>query len=112
MNIDLRQYKRMKMFIHAEGLADVPLEDHEITAFIRLGSDQTDNYYEYEVPLVVTPGGRIYSDDERFLVWPDSNLVEINLDDLVDLKVERDNAIRNILICTTDESYKRGMERI
>ena len=55
MSIDLRQYKKLKMFVHAEALIDETLNDYEMTAFIRLGSDQTDNYYEYEVPLKVTP---------------------------------------------------------
>jgi cell surface protein SprA len=93
MNIDLRQYKKLKMFLHAEAMDELPLNDYEITAFIRLGSDQTDNYYEYEVPLLLTPGGVIYTDNDRYIVWPDSNMIEINLDDLVDLKVERDNAM-------------------
>ncbi len=92
MNIDLRQYKYLRMFVHAEALQDEVLRDHEVSAFIRLGSDQTDNYYEYEVPLVLTPHG-LYADEGRRLVWPDSNLVQILLDDLVDLKVERDKAI-------------------
>ena len=92
LNLDLRQYKMLKMFVHAEALIDVPLEDHEMTAFIRLGSDQTDNYYEYEVPLVLTPQG-YYTDDQRRLVWPDENLIEISLDDLVNLKVERDDSM-------------------
>lgn len=94
MNLDLRQYKKLKMFIHAEALIGETLNDYEMTAFIRLGSDQTDNYYEYEVPLAVTPQG-VYNDSERRLVWPDENLVEINLEGLVDLKVERDKAIRD-----------------
>jgi cell surface protein SprA len=92
MNMDLRQYKKLKMFIHAEALNEFSLNDNEVTAFIRLGSDQTDNYYEYEVPLEVTAGGT-YTDADRRIVWPDSNLVEIILDDLVDLKVARDKAL-------------------
>ena len=93
MNIDLRQYKKLKMFIHAEALIDQPLNDHDVTAFIRLGSDQTDNYYEFEVPLVLTPHNSGYSDADRRIVWPDSNLVEIILQELVNLKVERDDAM-------------------
>jgi cell surface protein SprA len=93
VSMDLRQYKKLKMFIHAEALIDEQLNDHDMTAFIRLGSDQTDNYYEYEVPLVLTPHNSNYTDADREIVWPDSNLVEIILDELVDLKVERDQAI-------------------
>ncbi|MBN1159122.1 MAG: cell surface protein SprA, partial [Bacteroidales bacterium] len=94
MNLDLRQYKMLKMFVHAEALINQNLNDYEITAFVRMGSDQTDNYYEYEVPLKVTPQGN-YNDSERRIVWPDENLIEIKLDELVDLKVERDQAVRD-----------------
>lgn len=92
LNLDIRQYKKLKMFIHAEAPVGQILNDYDITAFIRIGSDQTDNYYEYEVPLLLTLPGD-YSDAQRRLVWPDENLMEIVLDDLVELKVERDRAI-------------------
>ncbi len=92
LGMDLRQYKKLKMFVHAEQPVGQVLNDYEMTAFIRIGSDQTDNYYEYEVPLVLTPAGT-YSDAQRSIVWPDENLMEIVLDDLVNLKVERDDAI-------------------
>ncbi|MBN1789659.1 MAG: cell surface protein SprA [Bacteroidales bacterium] len=93
MSMDLRQYKKLKMFVHAEALIDQQLNDYDMTAFIRLGSDQTDNYYEYEVPLELTPHNSNYGDGDRRIVWPDSNLIEIILDDFVGLKVERDDAI-------------------
>jgi cell surface protein SprA len=92
LGMDLRQYKKLKMFVHAEQPVGQVLRDYEMTAFIRIGSDQTDNYYEYEVPLVLTPAGT-YSDAQRSIVWPDDNLMEIVLDELVNLKVERDDAI-------------------
>ncbi len=94
MSMDLRQYKKMKMYIHAEALIGEMLNDHDVTAFIRLGSDETDNYYEFEVPLELTPHNSNYSDADRHIVWPDSNLIEINLDDFVDLKVARDDAMQ------------------
>jgi cell surface protein SprA len=93
LNMDLRQYKKLKMFVHAEALVDATLNDFEMIAFIRLGSDQTDNYYEYEVPLLITPPRNNYTDEERNIVWPDSNLVEVNLDDLVQLKIDRNKAM-------------------
>jgi cell surface protein SprA len=92
VTMDLRQYKKMKMFVHAEAPVGQNLNNYDMTAFIRIGSDQTDNYYEYEVPLELTLPGN-YSDGQRRLVWPDQNLFEIDLDDLVNLKVERDGAI-------------------
>lgn len=91
MSIDLRQYQKLKMFVHAEALVDETLGDNDLTAFIRFGSDQTDNYYEYEVPLKITPPGN-YTDNDRRIVWPDSNLMDIVLEEFVDLKVARDKA--------------------
>ena len=55
--LDLRNYKRMQMWIHAERLIDdiTNLGNGELSAFIRLGTDVKDNYYEYEIPLELTP---------------------------------------------------------
>ena len=70
--LDLRNYKRMQMWIHAERLIDdlTNLKSGELSAFIRLGSDVKANYYEYEIPLELTPPGK-YSDDsqaDRYIV--------------------------------------------
>jgi cell surface protein SprA len=42
------------MFVHAEG---EQLKDNDLNAFLRLGVDYQDNYYEYEVPLKITQPG-------------------------------------------------------
>ena len=52
-DLDVRAYKRLKMFVHAEGVPN-NLQDDELSCFIRLGTDFTSNYYEYEIPLKVT----------------------------------------------------------
>ena len=49
-DIDLRNYKRLKMFVHAEGKND-DLKDGDLSCFLRLGTDFTSNYYEYEIFL-------------------------------------------------------------
>lgn len=51
-SLDLRQYRRMQMFVHANHLVpdDTRLEDNQLAVFIRLGSDYKNNYYEYEIP--------------------------------------------------------------
>ncbi len=94
---DLRQYKYLQMFIHAEALPgqESSLQDDEVSAFVRIGSDYQDNYYEYEIPLKVTRhrnGGELIPADE---VWPDSNKLYLELNKLVGLKVLRDEAIEN-----------------
>ncbi len=92
--LDLRQYKNMKMFIHAEALPDKEgeLEDNDISGFLRMGSDYKNNYYEIEVPLIVTPPGK-YGDNgtDREIVWPSENAIDIVLQEFVDLKKERND---------------------
>lgn len=90
---DLRQYKNLKMFIHAEKIPDIDMADGEVTAFIRFGSDYQNNYYEYEVPLKLTvPASNGKNKPEE--VWPvGENMVVLSLEDLVTLKQERNDAI-------------------
>ncbi len=93
--LDLRNYKRMQMWVHAEKLIDdaTSLKSGELSVFIRLGSDVKSNYYEYEVPLELTPPGH-YTDDaqDRYKVWPRSNFLDLDLQSLVNLKRERNQA--------------------
>ena len=93
--LDLRQYRKLKMFVHEEQPAGTVLNDNDLSIFVRLGSDYKENYYEYELPLKVTPEG-YYTNDEngRLGVWPLENNVEIVFADLQDVKVMRNNAAR------------------
>ena len=55
-NIDLRHYKHLQMFVHANAMeGDTELQDNQMSLFLRLGSDYKSNYYEYEIPLTLTP---------------------------------------------------------
>ncbi len=92
VNLDIRQYKSLRMEVHAEALIGQPLNDDELTAFIRLGSDYRSNFYEYEVPLKLTPPGDKYNNDseaDRAIVWPRDNRFIVNLSVLQDAKKER-----------------------
>ena len=89
---DFRFYKKLKMFVHAESFyQNDPVYDNEVTAFIRFGSDLTDNYYEYEVPLKMTPWGTSITDE--YGIWPESNNFEIEFDKVVNVKSNRNTAI-------------------
>ena len=91
---DFRFYKKLKMFVHAESLyQNDPVGDNEVTAFIRFGSDLTDNYYEYEVPLKMTPWGTSITDE--YTIWPESNNFDIEFDKVVEVKSNRNTAIAN-----------------
>ncbi len=97
VNMDVRRYKRIKMFVHAEALKGEEnlLHDDDVTLFIRLGSDFTQNYYEYEIPLKLTPPGFYYSNDDdkddptRYIVWPAENELDLAFETLLQAKQKR-----------------------
>ncbi len=94
---DLRRYSRLQLFTHAEQLVEdnTDTQDGDISLFIRLGSDYRSNYYEYSIPLKLTKSGK-YSDrseNDRRRVWPEDNFLDIDLENLVNLKRLRNEAI-------------------
>lgn len=95
--LDLRQYKRMQMFVHANALEQdvTSLQDNQASVFIRLGSDYKNNYYEYEIPLKLTPARNNYSrysyEDCR-AVWPEENMLDVALTVFTALKKARNQA--------------------
>ena len=91
-DFDLRQYKYLKMFVHAEKANEEDiLEDQDLTVFLRLGSDFTENYYEYEIPLKMTPWYTAATNKEA--IWPEINNFDILLEDLVSVKENRNAAL-------------------
>lgn len=88
INLDLRNFKRMRMFIHAEELSgsNSPINDGEVHAFIRIGSDFVNNYYEYEIPLKITDPTTLPE-----LIWPVSNQLDLLIDSLSSLKLLRNS---------------------
>jgi len=98
VQLDLRAYKTLNMFTHCEsGEASQPLKNGDVTAFIRLGSDYTENYYEYEVPLAVTPPGNYNTNNnnDQLAVWPLSNTMDVALSTLENAKLARDAAMES-----------------
>ncbi|MDP9230493.1 MAG: cell surface protein SprA, partial [Bacteroidota bacterium] len=86
MNLDLRQYGRLSMFIHAESVRDnVPLVDGDLNAVIRIGSDFVSNYYEVKIPLKITPFGAT----DSLTIWPVQNNLDFDLVELTRLKSRR-----------------------
>ena len=95
---DMRQYKRLQMFVHAEKLVDDisvnKLVDHELTCFIRIGTDMVNNYYEYEIPLRLTDPG-IYSGNklsDQQTVWYPENMFDFSFNALTSTKLKRNKA--------------------
>jgi len=86
LNLDIRQYRRLSMFIHAESLkGQTAIRDKELWAVVRIGNDFINNFYELRYPLKLTAFGSADPKD----VWPDVNSLDISLTDLVQLKTER-----------------------
>ncbi|KFF06828.1 T9SS outer membrane translocon Sov/SprA [Flavobacterium reichenbachii] len=88
VSVDMRQYKKLKMFMHAESLPNEnPLLDDEMIGFIRFGNDFTQNYYQVEIPLKVTgSGGSCTISADR--VWMEDNDIDLALELLTRMKIK------------------------
>ncbi|GEC71834.1 protein involved in gliding motility SprA [Flavobacterium flevense] len=89
VSVDMRQFKKLKMFLHAESLnGEIELQDDQMVGFIRFGNDFTQNFYQIEIPLKVTKttdGNCVYTAEQ---VWPDANEIDLSLELLTKLKIE------------------------
>ena len=73
INVDMRQFNRLRMFMHAEDGSSPGYTDGDIIGFVRLGNDFSENYYQIEIPLQESLQGSLSTES----VWPINN--EINL---------------------------------
>jgi cell surface protein SprA len=89
ISMDLRMYKHLKMFIHAEPFVTGSVADNDLVAIVRLGTDLDDNFYQLEIPLVVSATGSL----EPTNVWPEANNLNAILEELGKLKLKRDAEI-------------------
>ncbi|RZK40115.1 MAG: cell surface protein SprA, partial [Hymenobacter sp.] len=95
LTINLLRYKRLRMYLHADSQDPTTLtgmsKDNTSTvgdttrAFLRLGTDYTQNYYEYSLPLHFTPATYTTQAD----VWPEANNIDVAFQDFIDAKAER-----------------------
>jgi cell surface protein SprA len=117
VNLDIREYRRLRMEVHAEAIIGQPLKDNDLTLFIRIGSDYKDNFYEYEIPLKLTPPGGYSNDNDaqRAIVWPAENSINIDLSLLQAAKQARNKkmALPGSTISVSDAFiYSDGTNRI
>jgi cell surface protein SprA len=117
LSMDFRNYKRLQMEVHAEGIAGSPLKDNDLSMFVRIGSDYYNNYYEYEVPLSLTVPGLYSSDNEadRYAVWPDANRIDLQLEAFTDIKLKRNEELRQAgssISMTTEYIIAEGIRTI
>ena len=86
MNLDLRQYGNLSMFIHAEGVKSSDgIRDGDLNAIIRIGNDFVNNYYEIKIPLAVTKWG----ERDSLKIWLPQNNLDFDLEELTNLKSRR-----------------------
>ncbi len=100
---DMRQYKRLQMFVHAEAMKVAPdLQDNELAVFVRLGADMVNNYYEYEIPLRLTPEG-VYTGnklEDRLIVWKPENMFDFPFEALTNIKLQRNKERKGVMANT------------
>jgi len=118
--VDMRQYKNLEMFLHAESLVNqVPLKDGQLVAFIRMGTDFSDNFYQIEIPLTPTMFGAVSPDE----IWPEANRLNLSLELLQKVKttVLGDPTLRpgtlnffneNLQLTNEEDPYEIGNVRI
>ena len=98
VSVDMRQFKKLRMFLHAEAIEGNTdgdrLQDDEMIAFIRFGNDFTDNFYQVEMPLKVTPHGASSAED----IWPEENEIALPLEYLTALKILKLQNDPNIIV--------------
>ncbi|MFK7932233.1 MAG: cell surface protein SprA, partial [Saprospiraceae bacterium] len=114
VDLDLRVYERIKMFVHAESLQETELPDNEISVFVRLGSDFNNNYYEYEIPLQISDSLLVSSLSDQALrreIWKVANELDFPLRDLLDLKLVRNNEDIPLTEVFSANDTQEGKER-
>ena len=89
LNLDMRVFKRLQMFAHAEELIDTEIPDKELQLFLRLGSDFDNNYYEVEIPLIQSRNTMLTGDSLNQEIWREENNLDIAFEEWTDLKVAR-----------------------
>ena len=88
LSLNMLRYKKLKMFLHAES-QDASVRDGDVRGFVRIGTDYTQNYYEYALPLQFTrqpTAGAAYTTDD---VWPVANRIDLKLQDFINAKAAR-----------------------
>ena len=116
VELDVRSFKKMKLFMHAEKYNNEQLNDGDVTVFIRLGSDFNNNYYEYEIPVKLTSPGYYdpNSDGDKLKVWPSDNEFVIDFEKLTDAKLSRNGTGETIDLAAfaKPKSYPDGNNKI
>ena len=94
ITINLLRYKRLRMYLHGD-TDDPTVKDGETRAFLRIGTDYTQNYYEYSLPLKLTTTGT-----NPDAVWPVENRIDVAFQDFIDAKARRNQQAQPVNLLT------------
>lgn len=97
VSFDFLNYKRLRLFVHAEAPLGSTTKDFETELFVRLGTDFNENYYEVSIPLKLTPLGTPSGPVGDEIIWPEINEVNLAFADLISTKLARNAAGYNFL---------------
>lgn len=111
VSVDMRQFKKLKMFLHAESLpGEIALSDDQMTGFIRFGNDFTQNFYQIEIPLKVTlPSSTTGTNCTALsadVVWPADNEIDLSLALLTAMKIKKPKDALDIYYPDDDTSIE------
>ena len=81
--LNLNQYKKIQLFVHAESKEGKAIEDGKVGLFIKLGKDMDNNYYEYFLPLRFS--NPLYGSSQDS-IWLVDNFIDIELDKFREVK--------------------------
>ncbi|MEN3323476.1 cell surface protein SprA [Mariniflexile soesokkakense] len=80
IDLDMRQYKRMRMFMHLQEEGTGIPNNNTVVGFVRMGNDLTENYYQIEIPLKISESA------SRSGLWPEENEINLPIDILGKIK--------------------------
>lgn len=84
---DLLSYNNLRLFLHLDSKSNTNI-DGKASAFLRIGTDLSENYYEVEkVGLIASQQNSNPSSED---VWPDINELDLPFQLLRDAKIKRD----------------------
>ena len=106
-SFDFINYKRLRMFVSMQSPDQV---DGQVSAFLRIGTDLTDNYYEVEqTGLRQTQKGQSLDIE----IWPQDNEFDVEFELLKQAKIERDRQGKSLnerftlnMVSSTGKTYR------
>ena len=102
LDLDLRVFKKVQMFVHAEEAdstqAELSIPHGAVKLFLRFGSDFESNYYEYELPLVQSKNWQLDGEAYKLELWRPENEVNFALEEFTNLKIERNQNLIPLIV--------------